>query len=180
MKKYLIGLTILTIFIFSGCIISNNFTAYHRLVLNAIANGSQDSANEYAKILTEMSESMQEKAVAQMIKGYVHFLSSEYHEAIYDFNLSIDYNKNEASIVGITLSHFMLNQYEMVIFQIDKLENVSNEWNMMVNHDFLTKGRIYEICALSCAVLKDKNAFDTLRAKIKPEKIQMMEGFFFE
>ncbi len=180
MKKNLFVFLPLAIILLTGCIISNNFTAYHRLALNAIENGSQESANEYAKILTEMSDSMQEKAVAQMIKGYVHFLSNEYHEAIYDFNLSIDYNKNEASIVGITLSHFMLNQYEMVLFQIDKLENVSNEWHMMVNHDFLTKNRIYEICALSCAVLKDKNAFDTLKVKIKTENIQMMEGFFFE
>lgn len=180
MKKTLFVLVILTIFLLSSCIISDSFTAYQRLALKAIANGSENSVKEYSMRLREMAETTEQNAVAIMISGYGHFLSKEYQQAFQDFSSSIAYEKNDASNVGIVLSLYMLNQYELLNFHIDDLNTISDDWFITVNFDKLTKKSTYEICALSNAMLKNKTVFDSIKANVPLEKIQKMEGFFFE
>ena len=180
MKKILFVLILFSIFLFSSCIISNNFSSYHLLALKAIANGTEESARDYSMRLRDLAENSEQNAIAHMISGYGYFLSKEYQNALQAFTLSSDYDNNSASNVGIILTLFMLNQYETLNFYIDELDTVSDDWFMTVNFDKLTKNSIYEICALSNAIMKNKFVFDSLKTKVPLEKIQKMEGFFFE
>ena len=179
MKKMLL-IIVLTIYLLSGCIITNNFDAYHRLALKAISQGAKESTKEYARLLSEISETNQQKSIALMVSGYGNFLSDKYGDALIDFSASNEYQKNDESVVGTILSNFMLNQYEMINFQIDELDTISNNWLMIVNFEELTKLKIYEISALSNAILKNKIAFDTFKSKLEQETSQKMEAFFFE
>lgn len=180
MKKYLIGLTILTIIIFSGCIISNNFSSYHQLALNAIANGSKESASNYSSILLNTAENNEQKSIALMTRGYACFLSMEYNEALLQFTDSLELVENDASLTGLILSYFMLNQYDIMNFHLDSLQSVSSNWFMTVNLEVLTKEKIFEIYALTNAIMGDRENFDYVKSKVTPEIIQKMEGFFFE
>jgi len=180
MKKILLVILSVSIILLSGCIITNNFDTYHRLALKAIAQGSEESANEYARLLSGIAETNEQKSIALMVSGFGNYLSEKYDDALNDFSISNEYKKNDESVVGEILSYFMLNQYEMINFKINELDTISNNWALKVNCEELIKTKIYEICALSSAILKNKILFDSFKSKIEPETIQKMEGFFFE
>jgi tetratricopeptide (TPR) repeat protein len=180
MKKYLIGLTLLIILIFSGCIISNNFSSYHQLALNAIANGSKESARNYSSVLINSSENNEQKSIALMTSGYANFLFGEYEKALLNFTESIELVENEAALAGMILSYFMLNQYDIMNFHLDSLQTISNNWVMIVNLEELTKAKLFEIYALTNAIMGDREHFNLIKTNVTPKIIEKMEGFFFE
>ncbi|MFW6222792.1 MAG: hypothetical protein ACOC3T_04185, partial [Bacteroidota bacterium] len=97
-----------------------------------------------------------------------------------EFITSNDYQNNNDSNAGIILCYFMLDQYKLLDFYLGELDTFEDDWLMTVNYEILNQTKLYEICALSSAISKNKELFDTFESKVSVEKFLKMEGFFFE
>ena len=180
MKKNLLFVTLTIILLFTSCIITNDFSTLHRLALHSIANGSKEAALEYSSEILDIAKNYEEFSIAYMLRGYSYFINNNFSGALTEFETSIDYLFSQEASAGVILTLFMLRQYELINYQLDNLETFHDSWIITINSNKLTKSRLYEICALSNAIIKNKVVFDTLKAKVSPDKIQELEVFFFE
>jgi len=180
MKKMLFVLTFVVVLLFVSCIVTADFSKLYHLALNAIANGSKETALDYSFRLKGLAKGPEQLSMAYMISGYSYFLNGNYSDALREFDTSDDYLFSQEACGGIILTTFMLNQYDLVSGHLNALNTFEDEWLFTVNTETLNKSRLYEICALSLAIRKNQVEFDALKTKVSPEKMQEMEVFFFE
>src|SRR6056297_3019136 len=180
MKKNILALTLIIILFFTNCMMTTDFSKLYSLALNSIANGSKEVALDYSSRLKSIAKGPEQLSVAYMISGYSCYINGNYKEALRDFEKSDDYLLSSESAAGNILTTFMLEHYELVSCQINTLDTFEEGWGFQVNNQSLNKAKLYEICALSTAIIKNKVEFDALKAKVSPEKMQEMEVLFFE
>src|SRR6056297_260229 len=180
MKKIILLLVFSLIICCTSCMVSNEFSSFYHLAITAIANGSEDTVLEYSLRLKELSKTKEENSIAHMIRGYGYYLSGNYNQALTEYDLSRNYSDTEEAYTGILLSYALMSDYEMINLHLDFLENIPDRWTFLVNKETITKSRLYELCALSSAIQKNREIFDSLKDKISIEKTHELEGFFFE
>ncbi|HRW33689.1 MAG TPA: hypothetical protein P5107_01395 [Thermotogota bacterium] len=180
MKKANVFIILCFIIILSGCQLTNPFDQYYRLALQAIANGVDEAALDYAEKLSEWVTTPDQRAISCMINGYAYFIAENYNMALLEFDSSDDISQTSESIAGLIMTYFMVEQFELINFQLDQLSAFHENWAMKVNNQELSKTGLYTICALSSAIQNDKDIFDSIKSKISHEKAQEMEAFFFD
>lgn len=180
MKKANVFIILCFIIILSGCQLTNPFDQYYRLALQAIANGADEAALDYAEKLSEWVTTPDQRAISCMIYGYAYFIAENYNRALLEFDSSDDISQTSESVAGLIMTYFMIEQYELINFHLDQLSAFQNNWTMKVNNQELSKTGLFTICALSSAIQDNISIFDNLKSKISHEKAQEMEAFFFE
>ncbi len=180
MKKNVFPIILILIIILSACMLRGDFDSVYNLAREAVAKGSVLSAFQYSKELKSLCKTAEQHSKADMISGYAHFLSGDYAGALEKFESSQDYGHLNEAISGKILTHFMLNNHDLVNHFCSDLNLIDNLWSFRLNHEEITKARLFELCALSNAISNNRQAFEGVKEHLTDELAYKMEVFFFE